>query len=201
VEIVPITQADAFAFIERHHRHHGKPFGALFQIAAAENGEIVGVCVIGRPIARLLEDGYTAEVLRLCTTGERNACSMLLAAAWRTARAMGYRRLVTYTLPEEGGASLRAAGWKLIGEAGGPGKTNRAERARRAANDAVKHRWEAPGSVTDIEQSRDAQNVRKRCEVCGRGIALIGVRGKRRDARFCGDRCRQRAHRKRKRAA
>jgi hypothetical protein len=65
------------------------------------------------------DDGWTAEVTRLATTGERNACSMLYRAAWRAAKALGYRRLITYTLPEEGGASLRGARFKCLGQAGG----------------------------------------------------------------------------------
>ena len=91
--------------------------------------EMVAVVIVGKPVARMLADGWTAEVTRLCSTGARNACSLLYAAAWRASRAIGYRRLVTYTLPEEGGASLRAAGWKLIGAAGG-GSWDRAERPR-----------------------------------------------------------------------
>ena len=43
----------------------------------------------------------------------------LYAAAWRAARATGYKRLVTYILESENGASLRAAGWKCVGQAGG----------------------------------------------------------------------------------
>lgn len=116
---VPIFRDEAFAFVSQHHRHHGRPVGCIFSIAAAEGDDVVGVVVVGRPVARGLQDGFTAEVIRCCTIGARNACSFLYAAAWRAARAMGYRRLVTYTLPEEGGASLRAAGWRLIGEAGG----------------------------------------------------------------------------------
>jgi hypothetical protein len=82
------------------------------------------VAIVGRPVARHLADGFTAEVTRLASDGTRNACSMLYGAAWRAARALGYRRLVTYTLAEERGASLRGAGWRLVGEAGG-GSWNR----------------------------------------------------------------------------
>jgi hypothetical protein len=85
--------------------------------------------VVGRPVARQLQDGYTAEVTRLASDGTRNACSLLYAAAWRACRALGYRRLVTYTLAEEGGASLRAAGWRCLGEAGG-GSWSRENRPR-----------------------------------------------------------------------
>ena len=119
LSLQPITLREACAFVAEHHRHHRPPQGGLFAVGAGDGERVVGVAIIGRPVARHLQDGYTAEVTRLCTDGTRNACSMLYAAAWRAARALGYRRLPTYTLPEEGGASLRAAGWRLIGEAGG----------------------------------------------------------------------------------
>lgn len=121
IDIVPVSLAEANAFVERNHRHHGKVAGHKFSIGVAdvETGEIVGVAIIGRPVSRYLDDGWTLEVNRLCTDGTRNACSMLYAAAWRAARAMGYKRLVTYILESENGASLRASGWKCIGQAGG----------------------------------------------------------------------------------
>lgn len=80
---------------------------------------ICGVAIVGLPVARLLCDGFTLEVRRVCTDGTRNACSMLYQAAWRAVKALGYRKLITYTLPEEGGASLRGAGWHLVGQRGG----------------------------------------------------------------------------------
>ena len=128
--VVPISLRDANAFVAAHHRHHQARRGLnLFAVAAASDGAVVGVAIVSRPNARHLCDGWTAEVTRLATDGSRNACSMLYGAAWRAARALGYRRLVTYTLAEEGGASLRASGWTLIGEAGG-GRWSRAERPR-----------------------------------------------------------------------
>jgi hypothetical protein len=117
--IVPIFQDEAFAFISQHHRHHRKPVGSIFQIALSNGEKIVGVAVVGRPVARKLQDGFTAEVTRLCTDGTPNACSMLYGCCWRIAREMGYRRLITYILNTEPGTSLKAAGWKLIGERGG----------------------------------------------------------------------------------
>ena len=98
---------------------------------------IVAVAIVGRPISRELQDGYTAEVTRCCVAldpdrenkGYRNACSMLYGAAWRAVRAMGYRRLVTYTLLEEGGSALRGAGWRCLGQAGG-GSWSRRSRPR-----------------------------------------------------------------------
>lgn len=119
LEIVPIFQKEAFEFIERFHRHHKKPVGSIFQIALSDGEKIVGVAVVGRPVGRFDQDGFTAEVTRLCTDGTKNACSMLYASCWRAARAMGYNRLITFILDSEPGISLRAAGFKLIGKAGG----------------------------------------------------------------------------------
>lgn len=119
LSVCPITLREANAYVERHHRHHGPSRGCIVTLAVADEHGVRGVAIVGRPVARMLQDGFTAEVTRLCTDGARNACSMLYAAAWRAVRAIGYRRLVTYTLAEEGGSSLRAAGWRLIGEAGG----------------------------------------------------------------------------------
>ncbi|MGD1842270.1 MAG: XF1762 family protein [Thermonemataceae bacterium] len=117
--IVPIFQDEAKAFVEQHHRHHKAPVGSIFQIACALDGKIVGVVIVGRPVARHLQDGYTAEVTRLCTDGTKNACSKLYSAAWRVAKNLGYKKLVTYILESETGVSLKASGWKEIGKAGG----------------------------------------------------------------------------------
>lgn len=119
LEVCPMTLREANAYVEQYHRHHGPVVGHKFSIGLSDGEKIVGVAIVGRPVARHLDDGWTLEVNRLCTDGTRNACSMLYAAAWRAARAMGYKRLVTYILDTENGASLRAAGWKCIGQAGG----------------------------------------------------------------------------------
>ena len=115
-ELRPITQKEAFAFIERHHRHHNVPVGALWHHAAHdEDGRLCGVAVVGRPVARKIDDGLTCEVTRLCTDGTYNACSLLYAAARRVAIDKGFRRGVTYILHSEDGSSLRAAGWRFLG--------------------------------------------------------------------------------------
>jgi hypothetical protein len=111
--------SDASEYVAQHHRHHAPPVGGLFAVAAALGGGIVGVAIVGRPVARSLQDGFTAEVTRVATDGTKNACSALYGAAWRAARSLGYRRLVTYTLAEEPGTSLRAAGWKEVGRVKG----------------------------------------------------------------------------------
>ena len=133
LHLVPVSLAEANEFVRRHHRHHQPVPGCKFCVAVAhcEDGiwQIVGVAIVGRPVARMLDDGWTLEVNRTCVSEARNANSFLYGATARAAFAMGYKRLRTYTLPEEGGASLIAAGWKLIGEAGG-GPWNRANRPR-----------------------------------------------------------------------
>ena len=119
LEICPMTLKEANAYVEQYHRHHKPVVGHKFSIGCSDGEKIVGVAIVGRPVARHLDDGWTLEVSRLCTDGTRNACSMLYAAAWRAARAMGYKRLVTYILESESGVSLKASGWKCVGQAGG----------------------------------------------------------------------------------
>lgn len=119
LHIVPITQSEAKLFISRFHRHHRPPVGSIFQVACSINDKIVGVAMAGRPVSRNLDNGFCLEVNRLTTDGTKNACSILYAAAWRAAKALGYTRLITYILSSEPGTSLRASGWKEIGIRGG----------------------------------------------------------------------------------
>lgn len=117
--VVPCELDEANAFVRQHHRHHRPVVGHKFSVAVA-NGELVcGVAIVGRPVSRGLDTGWTLEVTRVATDGTANACSALYAACWRAVRAMGYRRLVTYTLDSETGASLRGAGWKLVAKTDG----------------------------------------------------------------------------------
>lgn len=116
--ICPTTLAEASAFVDRTHRHHTPPVGHKFSIACADGDTVVGVVIVGRPVARMFDDGLTLEVTRCATDGTRNASSLLYGAAWRAARALGYRRLITYTRRDEGGASLRGAGWRIVAERG-----------------------------------------------------------------------------------
>lgn len=119
LQIVPISLKEANAFVEQHHRHHKPVVGHKFSIAASDGEKIVGVAIVGRPVSRHLDDGWTLEVTRCCTDGTKNACSLLYGAAWRAAKAMGYRKIVTYILESEHGTSLKASGYKCIGQAGG----------------------------------------------------------------------------------
>jgi hypothetical protein len=110
----PITFAEAATFIRQHHRHHLPPQGWKFGVAVNNGTSIVGVVTVGRPVSRNLDNGWTLEVTRCCTDGTRNAASMLYGAAWRATKALGYKRLITYTLISESGTSLSAAGWSQL---------------------------------------------------------------------------------------
>lgn len=113
-ELVPLPLDEANAFVRRHHRHHGPVVGHKFALGAAARGEIVGVVIVGRPVARFRDDGHTLEVTRLCTDGTKNAASFLYGAAARATFALGYKRIGTYILASEPGTSLIAAGWRQI---------------------------------------------------------------------------------------
>lgn len=117
--LCPMKLDDANDFVRALHRHHGKVIGHKFSIGAVKDGELVGVAIIGRPVARRRDDGRTLEVARLCTDGTKNACSFLYGAAARAAFALGYARIGTYILKSEDGTSLSACGWRMIAETPG----------------------------------------------------------------------------------
>lgn len=115
LHLVPVSRDVANNCVTRWHRHNGAPVQAIFRVGAAkEDGTLVAVGMAGRPVARHYDDGQTVEVTRVSSDGTRNATSMLYAALTRAAFALGYRRVITYTQADESGASLRAAGWKVI---------------------------------------------------------------------------------------
>lgn len=145
---VPITFRQAADFIAEHHRHHKPPRGSKFIVGAQLDGILVGVVVVGRPIARALDDGLTSEVTRTCTTGDRNVNSFLYGIAHRISREMGYRRQITYTEEGESGASLRAAGFKMVAELEArPNWANSSKRLKHLRDETVRegvvrYRWE-----------------------------------------------------------
>jgi hypothetical protein len=116
VIIVPITLRDANAFIDEHHRHNAPVRGWRFGVSVRDGEKLVGVATAGRPVSRVIQkaEPLTLEINRTCTDGTRNANSMLYGAAWRAAKALGYRRCITYLQAGESGASLRAAGWVKV---------------------------------------------------------------------------------------
>ena len=148
MKIVPISLAEADDFVLNFHRHNKPVQGAKFAIGASDGENLIGVAIVGRPISRFLDDGFTAEVTRCCVTesAPKGCCSFLYSRAWRAWQALGGNKLITYTLQTESGASLRGAGWKIIGQtigaSDGKGWTNRPGRNWQPIIGQAKFRWE-----------------------------------------------------------
>lgn len=115
---VPMTIGEARTFVDNFHRHNKAPAGGLFAVGVSDGAELVGAAIVGRPVARRMDDGATVEVVRCCVRegAPRGACSFLYARCWQAAKALGWSKLITYTLQAESGASLRGAGWRIVAE-------------------------------------------------------------------------------------
>lgn len=147
LHLVPVRSRQAKEFVRAWHGHHAPPAGQVFAVGAAdEDGTLRAVAIVGRPVARHLDDGTTLEVTCTASDGVRNANSSLYAASWRAAKALGYRRLITYTQDGESGASLRGAGWRLIAARPPRPGWHTPSRPRTAhGNDHIaRFLWEAP---------------------------------------------------------
>ncbi len=155
LHVVPITLRDARAYVNAHHRRLGAPTGAKLAIGVRDDRDrLRGVAILGRPVARRLDNGSTIEVTRVATDGCRNACSALYGGAVRVARALGYARVLTYTLASETGISVRAAGWQPKGVSRG-GAWSRHARTRRDLQPlGPKQRWEVDLSTSRFPDAR-----------------------------------------------
>lgn len=154
LKLVPITKTTARQFIQEKHRHNEAPTPMQVSIAVGveSDGVLVGVATAGQPVARGLSDGFTIEINRLCTDGTPHSASMLYGAMVRAAKALGFRRIVTYTLMSEPGTSLKASGWTTsipIGSRSWQDDTKTRVRSdvtlwgeRRNAANVPKQRWE-----------------------------------------------------------
>lgn len=145
LSLCPVTFSEAAIFVTAHHSHLGAPLSHKFSIGAAFENEIVGVVIVGRPVSRVLDDGLTLEITRCCTDGLHfNACSMLYGAARRASWALGYRRLITYTLGSERGTALIAAGYRVVAQVRGNRSWSTPSRPRVDVEpNQRKLRWEA----------------------------------------------------------
>ena len=145
LHIVPVTFTQACEFVAEWHRHHAPPVGHKFSLGVGDGHLLVGVAIVGRPVARHFDDGQTLEVTRTATDGTPHANSMLYGAAWRAAKALGYRRLITYTQDGESGTSLRAAGWHVVAERPAKPGWSRPSRPRqlRVTEHVQRYLWEA----------------------------------------------------------
>lgn len=141
MRIAPISFKSASNYINTYHRHHRATVGCKFCVSVVDESELVhGVAVCGRPVGRFLDDGYTLEINRVCSDGTPNVCSMLYGACCRIAKQMGYRKVVTYTLQSEDGASLKASNFTFDGIAGGTHWTGSRNRGQ-AIPAEMKKRW------------------------------------------------------------
>lgn len=144
---IPVSQKEACEFVQNFHRHNKPPQGSIFCVGVSNGAALVGVAIVGRPVARTLDNGVTLEVTRCCVVNEapKGTCSFLYARCWQAAKALGWKKLITYTLQTESGASLRGAGWKVVAElkANNQGWLSRPGREWQTVVGQAKLRWEA----------------------------------------------------------
>ncbi len=111
MKAVPLELKQANEFVDNLHRHHDSVHRDKFRLGCEIDGKLVGVVQLARPVSRMLDDGKTIEVVRMCTDGTKNVCSFLYSRAARIAKEMGYSKIITYILDSESGMSLKASGW------------------------------------------------------------------------------------------
>lgn len=140
-EIQPCSLAFANNYVTVYHRHHKAVRGCKFCLSLQDGNETIGVAICGRPVSRYLDNGLTLEINRLCTNGAKNACSMLYGACVRVAKEMGYRKVITYILESENGASLKASNFKCEGIAGGVQWTGNRSGRDNGVPKEMKTRW------------------------------------------------------------
>lgn len=138
---VPLELHAANLFVKSLHRHHDPVYRDKFRIGCSIAGKLVGVVQVGRPVARMLDDGNTVEVTRMCTDGTDNACSFLYAKAARVAKELGYRKIITYILDTEDGTSLKASGWHKEAEIKGHTWNQPSRPRKTTAPTCDKQRW------------------------------------------------------------
>jgi len=142
MKLVHVELKEANAFVDKLHRHCKPITGHRFSIGVEKDGVLVGVAIVGRPVARKTCQRTIVEVSRLCTDGTKNACSFLYGAAARAAKALGYVKIQTFILEEEPGTSLRAAGWSYLSDTPGKGwSVNSRPRPNDPSPRGMKQRW------------------------------------------------------------
>jgi hypothetical protein len=205
LHVIEVTFAEACAFIDHVHRHHKAPQGHKFSIGVqTDAGKLVGVATVGLPVAKALNDKFTYEVTRLATDGTRNACSVLYAAAWNSAKARGIRRMITYIQDGETGASLKASNWRKTADLPArPGwNTPSRPRATLGTENIGRQRWEittpdAPPLTAWRDETRDETRPCGGARTCPECRSVLSKAPTGRPARYCGAACRQRAYRRR----
>lgn len=140
LHIIPCTYREAADYVNQYHRHHHSAVGCKFCVAVSDGDTVHGVAMCSRPVSRHLDDGFTCEIVRVCSDGTPNVCSMLYGACCRIAKAMGYTDIITYTLQSENGASVKAANFICEGAAGGTHWTGKRDRNQNIPHE-YKNRW------------------------------------------------------------
>lgn len=157
-----MTMQDARAYVQRHHSHLNAPVSGLFATSVRDGERIVCVAIVGRPVARMIQDGLTCEVIRLCSDGTApHAASMALGACVRAAVALGWRRIVSSTLLGEPGTCYRAAGWRPVALGSASGTKGWVSHPRHTAagshaQPGRKVRWEAGPDALPANPEVDA---------------------------------------------
>ena len=141
LKAVPLELKAANAFVNNLHRHHSAVFRDKFRVGCENGGNLVGVVQLARPVCRILDDGKTIEVTRLCTDGTKNACSFLYGKAAKIAKEMGYNKIITYILESEAGTSLKAAGWYKESDVRGKSWSHSGRPRQTTAPMCDKQRW------------------------------------------------------------
>ena len=147
LKVIPLSLKEANEFITKHHRHNKKCVGHKFSIGAEYQGKIVGVAIVGRPVARRLDNRFTLEINRNCVLDDapKGTCSFLYAKAIKIWQSMGGKKIITYTLTTESGSSLKAVDFnkdteiKIFKE--NTGWTTRANRIWQEVHAIPRIRW------------------------------------------------------------
>lgn len=157
LRVVPVDLATAREFVAAHHRHHEPPIGHKFSVGVAHGDQLVGVAIVGRPVSRVIQsEGKTLEVIRSATDGTHNANSMLYGAARRATFALGYDRLITYTQEGESGASLRAAGYRVVAQRPArPGWSTPSRPRENKAQYVARTLWETAAEVRSTDTTEE----------------------------------------------
>ena len=146
----PVRFTAARDFVRHHHAHCTAPAAWRFGQAILNGGTMLGVVMVGNPVAPALNGRGTVEVNRLCIRRDIprvlawNAASQLYGWAAREAARQGWTHIITYTRADEDGISVRAAGWQQEARIRGRG-WHSSRRARSNTNAWVdKIRWGKP---------------------------------------------------------
>lgn len=139
--IRPTHLREANEYVKQWHRHNLPCVGGKFAVACYDDGRLCGVAICGRPTARNADNGTTLEIYRNCTDGTKNACSKLYGACVRIAKDMGYKKIITYILESENGASVKASNFIWEGKAGLKKQTGQRQTEKKVSPSEYKQRY------------------------------------------------------------